>query len=437
MSRSLNRRDFIKGAAAAGAGFWVAGHYARGEEGSSPSDKLNVGVIGVAHRGGDDIEGLVQTKLVNLVALCDVDENYLGEQSKKFPKAKSYSDYRKMLEQKDLDAVLVATPDHMHAWATLAALRSGRHVYCEKPLAHSVQEIRLVTETARHEKRVTQMGTQIHAERNYRRVVELVQGGVIGPVSEAHVFIDASKNWYQDKPEKTGVPVPPTLHWNQWLGPTPERAYSPDYLPEVWRKWWAFGEGDLGDMGCHYMDLPTWALTLTHPTKIRAQGPPVHSEWCPKWVTAQWDFPAHGQRGPVKLFWYDGGKKPEMLKELNLSQWTDGVLFIGEKGQLIADYSHYKLLPADTFKDFHAPKRTIPDSIGHHKEWVVACMKNEPAAPLCNFSYSGPLSETVLLGCVAYRSGEELLWDAKKMAVTNTSAADPFLKLEYRKGWKL
>jgi predicted dehydrogenase len=437
MQNSLNRRQFLKATAVAGAGFWVANQYARGEEGTSPSDKLNVGIIGVTGRGGDNIKEMESEagKLINIVALCDVNDTFLASVGPRYPKAQKYNDYRKMLEQKNLDAVLIATADHSHAWATLAALRSGRHVYCEKPLAHSVEEIRVVTETARRKKKVTQMGTQIHAGNNYRRVVELIQGNAIGAVKEVHVFID--KAWFQEKPAKQGVEVPANLHWDLWLGATPDRAYSPDYLPAVWRRWWAFGEGTLGDMGCHFIDLPTWALKLTAPTKIRAEGPPAHAEWCPKSLSVQYEFPARGELPPVTLTWYDGGKKPAPLEELNLTKWKNGVLFIGEKGQLIADYGRYKLLPEDIFKDYKPPEQTIAASVGHHKEWVLACIKNEPAAPLCNFSYSGPLSETILLGTVAHRSGEEIVWDAEKLAVTNSAKAEAFIKLKYREGWKL
>jgi hypothetical protein len=293
----------------------------------------------------------------------------------------------------------------------------------------------VVTETAMREKKVTQMGTQIHAQNNYRRVVELIQGGAIGPVIEVHIFID--KAWYQDKPAREGVAVPANLHWDLWLAATPDRAYSPDYLPFVWRKWWAFGEGTLGDMGCHFFDLPTWALQLSRPTRIRAEGPEVHAEWCPKWLIVHYDFPARGNLPPVRLSWYDAGKKPQVVTDLNVPTWKNGVLFVGEKGQLLADYSKYKLFPEEKFKDFEAPTKTIPDSTGHHKEWVVACMKNEPMTPLCNFSYSGPLSETVLLGTVAYRAGEELIWDAEKLKAINSPRAEEFIKLKYRKGWTL
>ena len=436
MQGSFNRRTFLKGAAA-GVGFWIADRYSRGADGSSPSDKLNVAIVGITGRGGANINEMEKEAqdLFNITALCDIDDHFLASVGPRYPKAKQYNDYRKMLEQKDIDCVLCATADHMHAWITLAALRSGRHVYCEKPLAHSVEEVRLVTETARREKRVTQMGTQIHAGSNYRRVVELIQGGAIGPVKEVHVFID--KAWGAIKPVRAGVPVPPNLHWDLWLGASPDRPYSPDYLPFTWRKYWAFGEGTLGDMACHFMDLPKWALGLTNPTKISAEGPEVHPEWCPMWLIVHYDFPARGEQPPVKLSWYDGGKQPPPLADLGLTHWKNGVLFIGEKGQLISDYGHHELLPKEQFKDFQPPKPTIAPSVGHHREWLLSCMKKDPTGPLCNFSYSGPLTEAVLLGCVAYRSGEQIAWDAQNLAVTNTPKAEQFAKLKYREGWKL
>jgi predicted dehydrogenase len=310
MSKPIHRRDFLKGAAA-GVGFWVAAQYVRGDEGAespSPNERLNIAFVGTANRAGDNINDIVATNMANIVALCDVDDRFLGAAAARFPKAKTYNDYRKMLERKDIDCVLTATADHVHAWATLAALRSGRHAYCEKPLTHSVEECRLVTETAIREKRVTQMGTQIHAGENYRRVVELVQANAIGSVNEVHVFID--KTWFPDKPARTGVPVPPSLHWDLWLGPVPERPFSPDYLPATWRRWWAFGEGTLGDMGCHYQDLAFWALGLTSPTKIEAEGPPVDAEGCPEWLTVHYDYPARGEQPAVKLTWYDGPHNP-------------------------------------------------------------------------------------------------------------------------------
>lgn len=441
MRASVNRRDFLKGAAGAGLGYWVANQYARGAEGTSGSDKLNVAIVGVTGRGGDNINEMEQEAhdLFNIVALCDVYDPFLQSVGQRYPKAKQYTDYREMLDkQKDIDAVLCATADHAHAWITLAALRSGRHVYCEKPLAHSLEEVRLVTQTAQQQKRVTQMGTQIHATNNYRRVVEVVQSGAIGDVTEVHVFIN--KMWAQETPIRTGAPVPAGLHWETWQCAQPDRPYSPDYLPQSWRRFWQYGEGTLGDMGCHLIDLPTWALGLGAPTKVRADGPPPHAEWCPRDLIINYDFPARDGKPPVKLTWYDGVNRPAIVGCLNLAKHKMAhmaIIFVGTKGTLAADYDKYKLFPEEKFADFQPPPLSIPPSPGHHKEWILACMKNDVTGPLCNFSYSGPLSETVLLGTVAFRTGKELSWDPAKLEASNVPEADQFIRLKYREGWKL
>ena len=245
--------------------------------------------------------------------------------------------------------------------------------------------------------------------------------------------------------------------YDLWVGPAPFRPYNHAWLPETWRRYWNWGDGTLGDMACHYMDLPFWALDLRHPTKVRADGPEVSADCCPDWLTVQWEFPARrlpddnaggqaagqdlgpaGELPPVKLTWYDGGKRPPQSKEWGLDQkWGNGVMFVGEKGKLFADYGRHHLLPEKDFADFKAPPRTIPDSIGHHKEWVTACLKNDPGATTCRFDYSGPLTEAVLLGNVAYRTGKELEWDAAALKATNAPAAEQFLHYEYRKGWEL
>src|SRR5436190_16853391 len=248
MNHSLNRRQFISQTAAA-TGVWLVGVQAHARR-LSPNDKLNIGMIGVANRAGADLQ---EVSTENIVALCDIDDNYLSAVKEKYPSAKTYNDFRRLLDQKGIDAVVVGTPDHTHAVAAVAALKSGRHVYCEKPLARTASETRIITETARRNKRVTQIGTQIHAGTNYRRVVELVRSGVIGPVREVHVWVAATYGG-MDLPKQT-PPVPPNVHYDLWLGPVDYRPYSPEYLPFKWRNWWAFGGGALADFGCHYMDL--------------------------------------------------------------------------------------------------------------------------------------------------------------------------------------
>jgi predicted dehydrogenase len=446
-SAGQSRRDLLKFTAAAGlagmagiGGFWVAGRGAWADEAKAavdPKDKVKLGIIAVAGRAKSNLdeEG---NAIANqeIVAICDVDEKNLGEAAKRFPGAKTYNDFRKLLERNDLDGVVISTADHCHAPATLIALSTGKHVYCEKPLAHTVEEVRRVSEAAKKYKRVTQMGTQIHAGSNYRRVVELVQSGAIGPVTEAHVVLGGAR-WHSGDLPAVEVPPPATLHYDLWVGPQPFRPYHKEYHPASWRSFWHWGTGTLGDMGCHYIDLPFWALKLRHPTKCRADGPPVHPVGCPEWVVASWDFPARDNLPPVKLHWYHGGKKPTGWADWGVPQTKNtGVVFIGSKGKLFADYGSHKLMPAEDFKEFKAPEKSIPESLGHHKEWLAAIRKNDPTATTCNFDYSGAVAETVLLGTVAYRSGKELEWDAAKLKATNAPQAEQFVRQsEYRKGW--
>jgi predicted dehydrogenase len=432
MPLPLTRRRFLQATAVGVAGFWPRGLPAEDKK-PSANDRLHVGVIGVAGQGDYDMNNVAAAP-AEIVALCDVDEKRAGPARQRHPHAKFHVDFRRLIDQKGLDAVVVATPDHTHALATLAALRAGLHVYCEKPLTHSVAEARLVAETAAKQKRVTQMGTQIHAQDNYRRVVELVQGGVIGPVREVHVWCGTN---YTAKDRPTDMPpVPEGLHYDLWLGPAPDRPYSPEYIPFYWRRWWDFGGGALADMACHYMDLPFWALKLRHPDKVAAHGPqPAHPEAAPPWLTVQYEFPARDTLPPVKLTWYDSGKRPTIQAEKNLPDWANGVLFVGDKGMVMADYNRRKLLPEKDFEGFTPPQASIPASVGHHREWVEACKSGGPTT--CNFAYSGALTEAVLLGVVSYRLGRPLSWDAKNLRARKEPGADHFIHKEYRKPWTL
>lgn len=429
MPTQSTRRQFLQRSALTGMAAWLAAEEASAQT-TATKDRLNLGIIGVAGRGADNLAG-VQDQ--NIVALCDIDDNNLAGAVKQFPQARTYNDFRKLLEQKDLDAVVISTPDHTHAPATAMALHHGLHVYCEKPLAHTVQEARVVAELARKQRRVTQMGTQIHAGSNYRRVVEMIRSGAIGTIREVHVWAD--RVWSAgDRPTDT-PPVPPNLHWDLWLGPAPERPYNPVYLPATWRNWWAFGSGTLGDMACHHMDLPFWALNLRSPLRVRAEGPPVHPESAPAWLIVHYDFPARENLPAVDLTWYNGGKRPPAFAEGTLPQWGDGTLFVGEKGMLLADYDRRVLLPEKDFAGYVPPPPTIPDSIGHYKEWIEACKTGGPTT--CNFDYSGALTETVLLGNVAYRTGETLEWDPRHLRAHNSREADRYLRSPYRRGWRV
>ena len=393
-------------------------------------EKLSLGIIGVANRAAANL-GAVAGE--NIAALCDVDANYLAGAAMRFPDAAKFADFRELIAMDDLDAVVISTPDHTHAPAAAQALRAGLHVYCEKPLTHSVHEVQVLRKLAREHGAVTQMGTQIHAGGNYRRVVERIRSGALGKITEVHVFCD--KSWSGGERPTETPEVPASLSYDLWLGPAPERPYSPAYLPANWRRWWDFGGGTLADMGCHYLDLAHWALDLSTPIEAWAEGPPPHPETTPKPFIARWKHAAKGERGAVEVSWYDGGVFPPELAERGLEAWRNGVLFLGENGWLVSDYGRHELGPTEDFVEALPPEPWIPDSIGHHAEWIEACKNGGPTT--CDFEYSGALTETVLLGNVAYRAGERLEWDSAAGKATNTSAAERFLRREYREGWGL
>lgn len=432
MSRRTNRRDFLRTTAAIGAGYWVAGQ-TMAQESKSANEKLNLGVIGVASRGAANMSGCASE---NIVALCDVNAKHLDAAAKKFPQAKTYRDWRKLLDQKDIDAVIVSTTDHTHAFASVWAMRRGKHVYCEKPLAHSVHEARTMQDTYKKAKVATQMGTQIHATDNYRRVVELIRGGAIGPVREAHVWCGRIGPC-PERPKETD-PVPQELDWDLWLGPAPERPYHHTYVPGGcmnWEQHWDWGNGCLGDMGSHLIDLPFWALNLRDPLTAEAEGD-VRSEECyPHWLKARWEHPANEIHPALTLYWYDGIQRPQSPPGHDLSKWNIGVMFVGEKGKLLADYGKRILLPEDQYKDYKAPDETIPKSLGHYQEWIQACKTGSPT--LCNFDYSGKLVEHNLLGAVAFRVGKKLQWDPGKLEAINAPEAAKYIRTKYRDGWTL
>ncbi|OHB84823.1 MAG: hypothetical protein A2V98_20850 [Planctomycetes bacterium RBG_16_64_12] len=435
MNRRTNRRRFLKNTAWAGVGIWAAGT-ARTSLGRSPNEKLNIGVIGASGRGGANTASVSSE---NIVALCDVDSKRLEEAAAKHPQAIKYADWRKLLDQKGIDAVVVSTTDHTHAPACVWAMNRGMSVYCEKPLAHSSYEARVMQETylKNKDKLATQMGTQIHATDNYRRVVELVQCGAIGPVREAHVWCGRVGPADGERPTEE-PPVPENLNWDLWLGPAPWRPYHPRYLPGcmTWEQWWDFGNGCLGDMGSHLIDLPFWALALRDPLTVEAQGAQLRAETYPEWLTVQWEHPARGDMAPVKLHWYDGIQRPKVsVPGQDIAASHMGVLFVGDEGMLLADYGKRVLVPEEKFKDFKPPEPSIEPSLGHHEEWIHGAKTGAPT--LCNFDYSGKLVEHNLLGAVAFRVGKKLTWDPASMKATNCPEADPYIRRPYREGWTL
>jgi len=370
----------------------------------------------------------------NVAALCDVDAKHLGKAAEKFPKARQYRDFRTMLDEaKDLDGVVISTPHHIHAHATVRALAAGKHVYCEKPLTHTVHEARVVAELAAKHKVATQHGTNAHTFCDMQRAVELIQGGAIGPVREAHVWCDESYGGATRPQDR--LPVPEHLDWDLFLGPSPERPYHKAYHPYGWHYYSDFGEGTVGNMGPHLQDLPFWALKLRYPLSVEAEGPPVDLESPPKWIIVRYEYPARESLPPVKLTWYHGGKHPSFPDSFDPKGWTQGILFVGEKGQLAVDYHKLQLLPQSKFADFTLPKTFKPASDAHHAEWIRACKTGEPTS--CPFEYAGPLAEAVQLGLVAYRVGQRLEWDAANLTAKNCPEADRFIRPERRKGWEL
>ncbi|MBX3399894.1 MAG: Gfo/Idh/MocA family oxidoreductase [Gemmataceae bacterium] len=412
------------------------------------NDKLAIAGIGVGGRGASNMSGV---KGENIVAVCDVDANAMGKAAETYNRqARKTNDFRKLFDHaNEFDAVVVSTCEHTHAFATLAALKLGKHVYCEKPLTHNVYEARVIREAAAKTKLATQMGTQIHATDNYRRVVELVQAGAVGGVTECHVWVgrtwgrqsaDDAKKYkdivhVEERPTEDVVP-PPTLDWDLWIGPAPMRKFNPIYVPgPKWYRWWDFGNGTMSDLGSHWNDLPFWALKLKAPLTIEGSGPPPHAEIAPATMSATYTYGPREGMPALTLTWHQGQSKPPQVTDGTIPKWDSGVLFVGDKGMLLSDYGKHVLLPETRFKDYKRPEPSIPKSLGHYAEWIHACKTGSPTT--CNFEYAGWLTEANHLGNVAFRAGKKLEWDAAAMKATNCPAADQFLRREYRKGWTL
>jgi predicted dehydrogenase len=479
----MNRRNFLKLSAAAGAGYWLtASAVSATRAGDQPNEKLHFAGIGVGGKGSSDIDHCAE--LGQVVAICDIDENTLNakfnqkglgrnrkdDTEQHYVKSKKYADYRKMFDEmaKQIDAVTVSTPDHTHAPASLMAMKLGKHVYCQKPMTHDVWEARQMRLVAKDKGVCTQLGNQGTAENGLRRAVELVRAGVLGKVTEVHVWTNrpiwAQAPDYKSRP--TGkYDIPKHVHWDLFLGTAPERPYVstyPDgpskgksvYHPFAWRGWWDFGTGALGDMACHTANMAFMALQLGSPKTASAEAGDVNPETCPSYAHVVLEFPARGELAPVTWNWYEGkknGKKmlpPQELlakvlrKDEKLAD--SGSILVGDNGILFSpnDYGAQFRLVGDGLE---AAAKKVSDSLprngkgdsGQKREWVQAIRENKPEIALANFDYSGPLTETVLLGNVAIRTGKKLEFDGEKCEVTNCAEAGQYIKRHYRSGWEV
>lgn len=446
---SLSRRRFVKQAATTGVAFTVVPRHVLGGPGyEAPSEKLDLAVIGAGGRGADNLRELESQ---NIISLCDVDWNRAADTFKRYPQAKPYRDYRVMLDRETgIDAVLVSTPDHVHAVASMAAIKRGKHVYCEKPLTRTVYEARALTRAVREARVATQMGNQGMAFEGNRLIKEWLWDGAIGDVREVHVWSDRPTHqarktlyWAQgiERP-KENPPVPDHLDWDLWLGPAPYRPYHPTYVPFAWRGWWDFGSGGLGDMGIHNLAPAFSALKLGAPTSVHASSTPVYEETLPSASCVHYEFPARDSMPAVSLHWYDGGLRPARPRDLEdqatLSR-EDGLIFVGDKGTMVVSGwgGHSpRIVPVPKMRAYQRPAKTLARSIGHHQEWIKACKEGTPTES--DFAFAGPMTEAVLLGTVCVRlGGHKLYWDGESMKVTNRPEANEYLHYEYREGWAL
>jgi len=472
MRHSQTRRDFLKTSTAVGVAYWVSGNTTPAIC-NSANEEVRIGCIGVAGKGGSDTDHAGNHG--RIVALCDIDDNHLNSKAAVLAKSdkhkgfQKFNDFRKMFDEigKSIDAVTVSTPDHTHAIASITAMNLGKHVYCQKPLAHSVFEARMMREVARKNKVATQMGNQGTADDGLRRAVEIIQAGVIGNVKEIHVW--TNRPVWDQAPDLVVRPIDPPacpahVHWDLFLGPAPERPYSPKYHPFAWRGWLDFGTGALGDMACHTANMAFMACKLGYPTSIVAEATDVNAETFPSSAKITYNFPARGDLPPLKFYWYEGreggrhnpaGKQvlppADLLSKVlkpGKKLADSGSILVGETGILFApsDYgSQYVLLPGDKYEDYKGPPVTLPRNPsgrgggnrddGMKAEWIAAIKGGPPA--MSNFDYAGLLTESILLGNVAIRVGKEIEWDGENMKVTNSPEAAQYIQREYRKGWEL
>ncbi len=452
--KNKSRREFVKKTVIASTAFTIVPRFVLGGSGYvAPSDKLNIACIGVGGKGQSDVKSVATE---NIYALCDVDYKRGANSFKNYPKAHKYKDFRIMLEKehKNIDAVMVSTPDHTHAVAAMMAIKMNKHVYCQKPLAHDMFEVRALTEEARKRGVVTQMGIQIHATDGLKLGVEMIKSGIIGNVYKVDLWSckgfvkgDMRKNLTTIPMNKIpSIAIPDTLDWDLWLGPAPFRAYHPQYAPSKWRKWWDFGVGRLGDMGCHIMDPAFGALDLVSPLSVQAHPQPFTNQIVPNGTVVRWEFPKRGNLPPVSMTWHDGYNMPFMPESSKMKEKlpSQGGLYYGEKGTILIphrvlntppDKDLPRLLSVENIRDVKRPKQLFDRGTNHYQEWVKACKGDGKTST--DFDYSGPLTETILLGNIAAKTGGKLSWDSKKFNITNMPEANKLLKREYREGWTL
>jgi predicted dehydrogenase len=470
----LKRRKFLKNSAIAATGFFIVPRHVLGRGFTAPSDKLNIAGIGVGGKAQVNLPFAYNKGSDNIVALCDVDERMAVNARKNWPQAPFYRDFREMLEKenKNIDAVIITTPDHMHGVQALAAMQLGKHVYLEKPLTHDIYEARTLTRAAKQYKLVTQMGNQGSSGDDTRLVETWVQSGLIGDVHTVHCWTNRP-TWPQGVPMPTGkFEVPKELDWDLWLGTAPDRDYNPAFLPAIWRGWSDYGTGSLGDMGCHFIDVPYRALKLGYPVSMECNVGSVYTGYFKEAINTDSyppssityiQFPKRATMPPVELVWYDGGMKPkrpaELLPDEQMGEQDGGIIFEGTKGKIMAGLFGRKptLLPLKRMKEVNLPKSKFPfvenGTDGHQQQWVKACKKGYGTYTSSSFDLAGPLTETVLMGNLAVRSynyseqdakgaktfpgRKKLLWDGENMKVTNFEPANQFIRRDYRGNWKM
>ena len=444
---SLSRRSFLRASVASAATFTIVPRHVLAASGTiSPNEKLNIAGIGVGGQGAGDIGAVANGN--NIVALADVDTRHSADTYKRFPAARQFRDFRKMFDEmeKGIDAVVVATPDHTHAVAAMAAIKRGKHLYCEKPLAHSVYEVRELMKAAREHNVVTQLGNQGHSFDTIRDFCEWVRDGAIGQVHTIHAGCEAVNSGIDDLPKlREQHAVPATLDWDLWLGPAQYRPYHPAYLPGSWRGWVPFGNGTVGDWTCHVVDPVFWALDLGLPKTIQAKVKDYdfksQGDAFPKGEIITYEFPAKGQRGPITMHWYSGTERIPQPPELESDEKAvrTGAVVLGDKGTIIYG-SHgaggVRIIPQSKMDAYKRPEKTIPRVKEHHQDWLQAIRNGTKAGS--DFSYGGPLTEIAMLGVIAIKmAGTKLEWDAQNMRFTNNREANQFVNPPYRSGWSL